>query len=298
MSAKILDGQLLARRIKQQLKQEVLELKRETGYVPSLINIMLGIDPGSCAYATSQKRVAQDIGIKYDLLNLPRDITQEELTNYIRKLNLDKTVNGIMVHKPVPEHIDYRSLANCLDITKDLEGINVTNIGKMLLGETQMIPCTPAAVMEHIKSTGVELRGKEAVVVGASEIVGKPLSLLLLRQYTTVCVCHIATSEAGHLKEHVSQADILVVAVGKPALIKGEWIKKGAIVVDVGINQVNNKIVGDIEFESAKERASFITPVPGGVGPVTVIMLMRNGIEAYKLQTQTKKPKKYKNVKI
>ena len=172
--------------------------------------------------------------------------------------------------------------------TKDLEGINVINIGKVLLGSSRMIPCTPAAVMEHLYSTGVKLRGKEVVIVGASEIVGKPLALLLLREFATVTICHIATSEAKKLEEHVAGADILVVAVGKAGVIKGNWIKNDAIVIDVGINQVDNKIIGDVEFESAQKKAAFITPVPGGVGPVTVTMLMRNAIEAYKMQTQQK----------
>ncbi|HOY10057.1 MAG TPA: bifunctional 5,10-methylenetetrahydrofolate dehydrogenase/5,10-methenyltetrahydrofolate cyclohydrolase, partial [Candidatus Omnitrophota bacterium] len=204
----------------------------------------------------------------------------------IRRLNDDPSVNGVMIHKPFPEHIDYQGAANCLDVRKDLEGINVANIGKMLLGETRLIPCTPAAVMEHLKFTGQPLRGKEAVIVGASHIVGKPLSLLLLKEMATVTVCHIATSEAGHLPDHVGRADILIVAAGRPGLIKGEWVRDGAVVIDVGINKVGENIVGDVEFETAKERASFITPVPGGVGPVTVMMLMRNGLEAFKLQTQ------------
>jgi methylenetetrahydrofolate dehydrogenase (NADP+)/methenyltetrahydrofolate cyclohydrolase len=283
MSARILDGKVLARGIRAKLQQEVVSLKKETGAVPHLINVMIGSDPGSCAYANSQKRVAEQIGIRYELVSLKEDISQEALIKYIQQLNQDRDVHGIMIHKPLPAHIDYQAIANHLDMAKDLEGINVANIGKMLLGETDIIPCTPAAVMAHIDSTGVGLRGKEVVIVGASEIVGKPLSLLLLREYATVSVCHIATSEAGRLKEHVARAEILIVAVGKAGLIKGEWIKEGAVVIDVGINQVEGRIVGDVEFEAAKERAAFITPVPGGVGPVTVVMLMHNGIEAYKL---------------
>ncbi len=283
MSAHLLDGRILAQRIKDNLKKEVAELKIKTGHVPRLINVMIGQDKSACAYANSQKKVAEYIGIQYELLNLPLDVKQDMLREKIRELNQDPKVNGIMIHKPVPAQINYREVANGVDTFKDLEGINVANIGKMILGETKMIPCTPAAVMEHIHSTSLNLRGKEAVIVGHSEIVGKPLSLLLLREYATVTVCHIATSEVGKLIEHVARAEILVVAVGKPGLIKGEWIKKGAIVIDVGINLVENKIVGDVEFETAQTRASFITPVPGGVGPVTVVMLMRNGVEAFKL---------------
>lgn len=287
MSAQILDGKLLANRIKDHLRQEVERIKASTGTVPSIYNVMIGSDAGSCAYANSQKKVAESIGLHYELVNLPQNISQAELISYVKGLNKNPKVHGIMIHKPVPAQIDYHAVANEVEIAKDLEGINVTNIGKMLLGSTNMIPCTPAAVMEHIHSTGVNLRGKEAVIVGASDIVGKPLSLLLLREYATVSVCHVATSEAGKLVDHVKRADILIVAVGRAALIKGEWIKNDAIVIDVGINQVDNKIVGDVEFEPAQKKASFITPVPGGVGPVTVVMLMRNALEAYKLQARS-----------
>lgn len=282
--AQILDGRALARDIKDGLSREVADLKDEFGRVPRMINIMIGSDDGSCAYANSQKKVAQAIGLEYELINLPLDISQEDLSAAIAGFNDDPLVNGIMLHKPVPEHIDYNSIANLVRIEKDLEGINVANIGKMLLGETTIIPCTPQACMEHIKSTGIDIRGKEAVIVGASGIVGKPLSILLVEEYATVTVCHIATSEAGRLQEHVRRADILIVAVGRAKLIPGEWIKEGAIVIDVGINRVDDKIVGDVDFDTAKDRAAFITPVPGGVGPVTVCMLMKNAVEAYKLQ--------------
>jgi methylenetetrahydrofolate dehydrogenase (NADP+)/methenyltetrahydrofolate cyclohydrolase len=284
----ILDGIKLAQKIKDELKREVQSLKHAYDDVPHLVNLMIGEDAGSRAYANAQKRAAETIGIKYELMPFPLDISQKEFTAAIERLNKDPNVNGIMLHKPVPKQIDYHSVANCVDTNKDLEGINVANIGKMLLGETNIIPCTPAGVMEHIKSTGVDLRGKEAVIIGHSVIVGKPLTLLLLEQYATVTVCHIATSEAGRLREHVGRADILVVAVGKARLIPGAWIKKGAIVIDVGINSLDGKIVGDVDFDTALAQAAYITPVPGGVGPVTVVMLMRNGIEAFKQQRSNK----------
>jgi len=286
VSAKILDGKTLAQDLKDSLQKEVADLKEATGAVPRLVNVLVGGDPGSCAYAKSQEKAAEYIGIQYELATLPADVSQEDFCDCIKKLNDDASVNGIMIHKPVPEHIDYNSVANHVDTDKDLEGINVTNIGKMLVGKTKIIPCTPAAVMEHIRSTGIDLRGKEAVIVGHSVIVGKPLSLLLLEQYATVTVCHIATSEAGRLEEHVGHADVVIVAVGRPSVVKGDWIKEGAVVIDVGINRVGEKIVGDVEFDAAKEKASHITPVPGGVGPVTVVMLMRNGIEAFKAQIE------------
>lgn len=284
MNARLLDGKILAAQLKDSLKKEVERLKASTGKVPRLINLMIGSDSGACAYANSQKRVAEQIGLRYELRNLPQDVSQKDLITVIKNLSGDPDVNGIMIHKPVPSQINYFEAANTIEISKDLEGINIANIGKMLLGETKIIPCTPAAVMEHLASAKIDLRGKEAVVVGHSDIVGKPLSLLLLRQYATVTVCHIATSEAGHLIEHIGRADVLIVAVGKAKLVKGEWVKKGAVVIDVGINQVGERIVGDVDFDSAAERASYITPVPGGVGPVTVVMLMKNGIEAYKIQ--------------
>ena len=282
--AKILDGKLLANTIKEQLKKEVDRFKRSVDQIPHLVNIMIGSQHSSLAYANSQKKAAEYIGIHYELAALPLQSSQTALIDYIKRLNDDPKVNGIMIHKPVPPQIDYRMAANHVAPLKDLEGINVANIGKMILRETNIIPCTPAAVMAHIQSTSVPLRGKEAVIVGHSEIVGKPLSLLLLDQFLTVTICHIATSEAGKLVEHVRRADVLVVAVGKANLIKGDWIKKGAVVVDVGINQVGDHIEGDVEFESARKRAAFITPVPGGVGPVTVVMLMKNGVEAFKAQ--------------
>jgi methylenetetrahydrofolate dehydrogenase (NADP+)/methenyltetrahydrofolate cyclohydrolase len=288
VSAKILDGKSLAQNLRNNLKEEVDALKKTTGRVPRLVNVMIGNNHGACAYAKAQEKAAEFIGIQYELQTLPEDVAFKDLCDCVKRLSEDETVNGVMIHKPVPAHIEYGNVAQYVDTEKDLEGINVTNIGKMLLGETRIIPCTPAAVMEHIKSTRIDLYGKEAVIVGHSVIVGKPLSLLLLEQFATVTVCHVATSEAGRLEEHVRRADILVVAVGKPSVIKGDWIKDGAIVVDVGINQIQDKIVGDVEFDIAKKKAAFITPVPGGVGPVTAVMLMRNGIEAFKMQLRKK----------
>ncbi|HBG60377.1 MAG: hypothetical protein A2Y03_00470 [Omnitrophica WOR_2 bacterium GWF2_38_59] len=284
MSARVLNGKILASKVKDSLKSEVEKLKKEFNKVPKMVNIVIGQDHGTCAYAKSQEKVAEYIGINYELKTIPADVRQEKLEDLVCALNNDAGVNGIMIHKPVPDQINYNLVANHIDIIKDLEGINIANIGKMVLGETKIVPCTPASIMEHIKSTGVNLRGKEAVIVGSSSIVGKPLCLLLLREFATVTVCHIGTSEAGKLEGHVKNADILIVAVGIASLIKGDMIKKGAIVIDVGINRSENGIVGDVEYDSAKEKASYITPVPGGVGPVTVVMLMKNAIEAFKAQ--------------
>lgn len=291
MPAKILDGKTLASNVRKELKHEIALIKEQGGSLPRMVNIMIGDDDGTCAYAKSQKKVATDIGIDYELKVLKEEITQKEFIQVLKELNADKSINGIMIHKPVPEQIDYVEAASYVDPLKDLEGINTVNIGKMILSETNIIPCTPASVMEHLKSTGESLRGKEVVVIGHSTIVGRPLSMLLLDQMATVTVCHLATSEAGKLTEHIARADILIVAVGKASLIKGEWIKPGAIVIDVGINLHEGKIVGDVEFDSAQERASYITPVPGGVGPVTVVMLMRNALEALKMQNRVNQKK-------
>lgn len=284
MSAHILDGKHLAEEIKKRLRNEIGQLRNEKGAVPCVVNVMIGNHHAACAYANAQKKVALEIGIDYQQDILDEHISQEALIKHIDDLNLNKGVHGILLHKPVPSHIDYSLVVNHVDTLKDLEGVNIINIGKMMLGQTKLIPCTPQAVMEHIHATGIDLRGKEAVVVGHSDIVGKPLSLLLLKELATVTICHIGTSEAGRLVEHVGRADILVVAVGRAGLIKGDWIKKGAVVIDVGINQKDDKIVGDVDFESAITRASYVTPVPGGVGPVTVVMLMKNVLEAFKIQ--------------
>ncbi len=286
-TAQILDGKALAQKLKEDLAKEVVRLKKDFGAVPRLVNIMVGNNASAVSYASSQKRIADDIGLQYEQQTLPADITQQKLLDVIKKLNADKNVHGIMIYKPLPKGIDFKVLTNSIAPAKDLEGISVTNMGKMILGEPHIVPCTSAAVMELIRSAGINLRGKEAVIVGRSEIVGRPLILLLLAQNATVTVCHSGTGE-HELIGHVSRAEVLVVAVGKPAFIKGDWIKTGAIVVDVGINKVGEKFVGDIEFEKASQRAAFITPVPSGVGPMTAVMLMRSGIEAFKIQQEAK----------
>lgn len=278
--AKLLEGRPLADKIKEGIKLQVASLKSK----PLLCSILLGDDPGAAAYVKSQAKTAEGLGIIYKLHQLDRNITEHALIDFILNLNADKTVNGIIVQMPLPVAIDYKKVSECISPLKDIEGMHPMNAGKMLFGRANMVACTADAVMELLNSTGVDLYGKEVVVVGHSEIVGKPLMLLLLNKFATVTVCHIGTSKAGKLQEHVRQAEVLIVAVGKAGLIKGEWIKEGAIVIDVGINRVNGLIVGDVEFEVAQKRAAYITPVPGGVGPLTVAILMRNLLQAIKLQ--------------
>jgi methylenetetrahydrofolate dehydrogenase (NADP+)/methenyltetrahydrofolate cyclohydrolase len=277
---KLLEGKVIAEKIKEEIKQQVAALKLR----PVLASIQVGENLASEAYIKSQRKSAESLGIDYQLHKLTADVTESHLVDFIQKLNANKLVHGIIIQMPLPRQIDYKKMSQFIAPEKDVEGMHPINIGKILFGKTKLIPCTAAAVMELLISTGIDLYGKEVVVVGHSEIVGKPLALLLLDKFATVTVCHIGTSQAGKLEEHVKKAEVLVVAVGKAGLIKGEWIKQGTIVIDVGINRLGDKIVGDVEFETAKKRASYITPVPGGVGPLTVTMLMRNLVEAAKLQ--------------
>lgn len=291
--AKLLEGKIIAQKIKDELKSLVRELKTS----PVLASIMVGENPGASAYLKSQSSVAQELGISYQLHRLPCEISQQELIDFVLKLNNDPAVNGIMVQIPLPPQIDYLKVCEFILPVKDVEGMHPANMGRIvfgrassekispcvpgpLSGKNRICPCTAEAVMELLSASGTDLYGKEAVVIGHSEIIGKPLAMLLLEKSATVTVCHIATSEAGKLKEHIGAAEVLVVAVGKAGLIPGEWIREGAVVVDVGINCVDGKILGDVEFAAASKRASFITPVPGGVGPLTVAILMRNLVRA------------------
>ncbi|MFH1201545.1 MAG: bifunctional 5,10-methylenetetrahydrofolate dehydrogenase/5,10-methenyltetrahydrofolate cyclohydrolase [Candidatus Omnitrophota bacterium] len=282
MCAKLLEGKPLAERIKEQIKKDISALSVK----PVLASIQVGENAGAAAYVNSQKKTADGLGIDYQLHNLAEDTTEADLIKFIQKLNADMSIHGIIVQMPLPSQIDYKKISQFISPVKDVEGMHPENIGKIIFAKAQILPCTSAAVMELLNSTGIDLYGKEVVVVGHSEIVGKPLSLLLLDKFATVTVCHIGTSKAGKLEEHVKRAEVLIVAVGKAGLIKGAWVKVGAVVIDVGINRVEGKIVGDVEFEEAEKLASFITPVPGGVGPLTVTMLMRNVVRAAKLQAQ------------
>lgn len=280
--AKLLEGKPVAEKIKLEIKRQVQLLRQP----PVLASLLVGDNAGAASYVKSQARTAEELGIVYKLFELSKDTTESSLIDFILKLNADKSVNGIIVQMPLPGHIDYSKINESILPLKDVEGLHPENTGKLFLSRRGFASCTARAVMELISSTNVDLYGKEAVVVGHSEIAGKPLAFLLLDKFATVTVCHIATSKAGKLEEHVRRAEVLIVAVGKAGLIKGDWVREGSIVIDVGINRVNGKIVGDVEFEQAQKRASFITPVPGGVGPLTVTMLMRNLAEAAKLQQQ------------
>jgi len=280
--AKLLEGKPIADRIKEELKKEIAALEN----APVLSSVLVGDNPGAQSYVKSQKKAAENLGIIYQLHVLPQETGEKALLEFVQELNRDKSVNGIIIQMPLPEHIDYKKISQHINPDKDIEGMNPANFGKLVFGQAKILPCTPAAVMELLKESGVDLYGKETVVVGHSEIVGKPVALMLLDKFATVTVCHIGTSKAQKLEEHVRKAEVLIVAVGRAGLIKGEWVRDGAIVIDVGINRVGDKISGDVEFEAAEKRASFITPVPGGVGPLTVTMLMRNLVAAAALNSR------------
>ncbi len=278
--AKLLEGKPIAEKIKKELKERVFALKIK----PTLASVIVGDNASAESYVKSQAKFAEELGIEYQLHKIASTATEGHFLDFVRKLNSNKSINGIIIQCPLPGHLNYKKAVSFIDPKKDAEGMHPENIGRIVLGEAGIIPCTVSAVMELILASGIDLFGREVVIVGHSEIVGKPLALLLLGKLATVTVCHIATSKSGRLKEHVERAEILVVAAGMPGLIKGGWVKDHAVVIDVGINRLQERIVGDVDFENAQKRASFITPVPGGVGPLTVAMLMRNLIEAVNLQ--------------
>jgi methylenetetrahydrofolate dehydrogenase (NADP+)/methenyltetrahydrofolate cyclohydrolase len=282
--ARLLEGKTIALKIQEGIRQEV----RSLGFTPVLAGIMTGENSASETYVESQRKIAKSLGIDYQLHKMKADIPEEELVAFIEKLNSDKLVNGIIVLMPLAPRIDRKKIIRSISPDKDAEGIHPANIGRVLLGKARIVPCTASAVMELLSYTGIGLYGKEVVVVGWREIVGKPVACLLLEKLATVSICHIGTSEAGDLEEYVRRAEVLVVGVGKAGLIKGEWIRQGAVVIDVGINRIGGKLVGDVDFEKAQERASYITPVPGGVGPLTVTMLMRNLVESARFQCKYK----------
>ena len=286
MAAILLEGKVVAEGLKAKIKAEVGALKAKHSRAPKLLALQIGENASSAVYVKAQKKSAESLGLEYELKTAADSISQAEAEGVIKNLNNDASVTAIILQLPVPKGIDAKKLVGLIAPEKDAEGMHPQNLGKILLGQYKIGPCTAMAVMELLESTKINLYGKEAVIVGHSEIVGKPLALMLLNKFATTTVCHIATGERGVLPEHVKQAEILVVAVGKAGIVKGDWIKEGAIVVDVGINRVGDKLLGDVEFEGASKKAAYITPVPGGVGPLTTAILMRNTLELFKNQAR------------
>ncbi|MBQ8146710.1 MAG: bifunctional methylenetetrahydrofolate dehydrogenase/methenyltetrahydrofolate cyclohydrolase FolD [Clostridia bacterium] len=280
--AQIISGKEVSQRVRERIKLEASELFEKTGKKPGLAVIIVGEDPASQVYVRNKAKGCEEVGFHSEVYRLPEDTKMEELLALIEKLNNDCNIHGILCQLPLPKHLDETEVILAINPNKDVDAFHPVNTGKIMIGNYSFLPCTPAGVMELIASTGVDVAGKECVVVGRSNIVGKPQAMLLLQKNGTVTICH---SKTKNLKETTKRADILVVAVGRANFITGDMIKDGAIVVDVGINRnEEGKLVGDVHFESAEKVASYITPVPGGVGPMTITMLLQNTLTAAKEQ--------------
>lgn len=279
--AQLIDGKTIATQIKEELKGKVADLKA-AGTEVTLAVIQVGNDPASSVYVGNKKKACEYIGIRSLAYELPEETTEKELLELIEELNERKDVNGILVQLPLPKHIDEEKILNTISPLKDVDGFHPQNVGALCIGQPGFVSCTPAGIIQLLKRSGIEISGKECVVIGRSNIVGKPMALLLLRENGTVTITHSRTRD---LKEVTRRADILVVAIGKPKMITADYVKEGAVVIDVGIHRnENNKLCGDVDFESVEPLCSAITPVPGGVGPMTIAMLMNNCVESVALQ--------------
>lgn len=279
--AQIIDGKAISAQIKDELKEKVAAMK-EQGVEVTLAVIQVGNDPASSVYVGNKKKACAYIGIRSLAYELPEETTQQELLDLIDDLNQRKDVNGILVQLPLPAQIDEEAVLNRIDPLKDVDGFHPQNVGALCIGKPGFVSCTPAGIIQLLKRSGIEIAGKECVVIGRSNIVGKPMALLLLRENGTVTVTHSRTKD---LKEVTKRADILVVAIGKPKMITADYVKDGAVVIDVGIHRnEQNKLCGDVDFESVEPKCSAITPVPGGVGPMTIAMLMNNCVESLSIQ--------------
>lgn len=290
MSAKILSGTETAKAIRQELSQEVAELKERHNVVPGLVTILVGADPASQSYVTAKNKTAKELGIYSEQITLPADSSEADLLALVKKCNNDSKINGILVQLPLPKHINEAKVLFAIDPNKDVDGFHPVNVGKMMLGEQCYLPCTPHGILELLVRGGVETKGAEVVVIGRSNIVGKPIANLMLQKRpagdATVTLCHTRTKD---MAAHTRRADIIIAAVGVPKLITADMVKDGVAIIDVGVNRIGMTdsgkaiLAGDVDFESVKEKASCITPVPGGVGPMTITMLMKNTVQAAKV---------------
>ena len=277
----IIDGKAVSRTVREQVAAETAQLK-EKGIVPGLAVIIVGEDPASQVYVNNKEKACAEVGFFSEKFALPESTTQQELNALVEELNARKDINGILCQLPLPAHLNDKEVINLISPEKDVDAFHPVNVGAIMIGDYNFLPCTPAGVMELIHSTGVDISGKKAVVIGRSNIVGKPMAMLLLHENATVEITH---SKTKNLSEITSQADILVAAIGKAKFVTADMIKEGAVVIDVGMNRdENGKLCGDVDFASAADKCSFITPVPGGVGPMTISMLMKNTLTAAKLQ--------------
>ncbi len=278
--SKIIDGKVISAAVKQKVADGVAELKNK-GISVGLAVIIVGEDPASKVYVANKKKACEALGIVSEEYALPETTTEEELLALINELNNKKSINGILCQLPLPKHLDEKLIINSISPEKDVDAFHPSNVGRIMIGDFDFVPCTPAGVMEMLKYEGIEVEGKNCVVIGRSNIVGKPMNMLLLHKNGTVTICH---SRTKNLKEICANADILVAAVGKAGFVKADMVKEGAVVIDVGINRENGKLCGDVDFDAVAPKCSAITPVPGGVGPMTIAMLMQNTLTAAKRQ--------------
>ena len=278
--AKIIDGKAVSAAVKEQVKEETARLKAQ-GIVPGLAVVIVGDDPASRVYVNNKKKACELVGFHSEEYALDAETTQEELMALVEKLNKDDSINGILVQLPLPKHLDDKAVIAAIDPKKDVDAFHAENVGKIMIGDYKFLPCTPAGVMELLASENIEIEGKSCVVIGRSNIVGKPMAMLLLHKNGTVTITH---SRTRNLKEICLEADIIVAAVGIPKFLKGDMVKDGAVVIDVGMDRdENGKLCGDVDFDEVEKKAGYITPVPGGVGPMTIAMLMKNTLMAAKL---------------
>ncbi len=286
MTTQIIDGKLVAETVQEEVRLGVAKMKEEKGYTPGLATVRVGDNPASATYVRMKQRMCEQLGIRSIGKELPEDSTQEQIEDLVAELNANPEVNGILVQLPLPDHIDEEAVLNAIDLEKDVDGFHPVNIGRLAMKGRKplFIPCTPAGCMRLLEESGTKISGAEAVILGRSNIVGLPMAMLLQKANATVTICHSRTKD---LKAHLQRADIVVAAIGRKEMVTGDMLKPGAVVIDVGINQKEDptkkrgyRLVGDVEFESAKEVAGAITPVPGGVGPMTIAMLMQNTLRA------------------
>jgi methylenetetrahydrofolate dehydrogenase (NADP+) / methenyltetrahydrofolate cyclohydrolase len=278
MSARIIDGKAIAAKIRGEQKERILRLQQQHGVRPGLAVILVGSDPASQIYVRNKVTACKDVGIRSELVEMPVTATQDQLLSRIDALNTDPTIHGILVQLPLPPQIDVHSVLERIDFHKDVDGFHLYNVGGLVTGNTVFPPCTPYGVQKILEHEKIPIEGRNVVVVGASNIVGKPMALMLMQQEATVCICHKKTRDLG---EFTMLADILVVAAGVPGLIVPQMVRTGAVVIDVGINRLaDGRIVGDVDFEGVRQKASAITPVPGGVGPMTIAMLLYNTVQS------------------
>ncbi len=279
---KLIDGKVISSAVKERVKNAVADLNKQ-GITVGLAVIIVGEDPASKVYVNNKKKACEALGIISEEYALPENTTQEELLSLIDMLNKKESINGILCQLPLPKHLDEGAVINAISPEKDVDAFHPVNVGKIMQGDYDFVPCTPAGIMEMLQYENIDITGKSCVVIGRSNIVGKPMSMLLLHKNGTVTVCH---SKTQNLKEVCKNADILVAAVGRPNFVTADMVKENAVVIDVGINRVDGKLVGDVNFNEVCEKASYITPVPGGVGPMTIAMLMQNTLTAAKKQNK------------